>query len=268
MTVSLPPHRHWDRGGKRPLLALHCSLAHAGAYSGLAAALHGVTLTAMDFIGHGKARDWDGVEDYHGAATAEAVALAESLSDEKPLDLIGHSFGGTVALRIAATRPDLVRSLTLIEPVFFAAARAAQDPVWEGFIADHRSFGALVAAGDRVEAARQFHAIWGGGEPFDTLPVRMQSYIAERIHLITAAWPMVLEDNAGLLAPGRLEGIGVPVLLVEGNLSPPIVGAVNRALARRLRHASRLTVPEAAHMLPISHPAQVATLMTAHLAAS
>ena len=74
MTVSLPPHRHWDRGGKRPLLALHCSLAHAGAYSGLAAALHGVTLTALDFIGHGKARDWDGVEDYHGAATAEAAA--------------------------------------------------------------------------------------------------------------------------------------------------------------------------------------------------
>ena len=143
MTVSLPPHRHWDRGGKRPLLALHCSLAHAGAYSGLAQALHGVTLTAMDFIGHGKARDWDGVEDYHSAATAEAVALAESLSAGKPLDLIGHSFGGTVALRIAATRPDLVRSLTLIEPVFFAAARAAQDPDWDGFIADHRSFGAF-----------------------------------------------------------------------------------------------------------------------------
>lgn len=268
MTVSHPPHRHWDRGGKRPLLALHCSLAHAGAYSGLAAALHGVTLTAMDFIGHGKARDWDGVEDYHSAATAEAVALAESLSDGKPLDLIGHSFGGTVALRIAASRPDLVRSLTLIEPVFFAATRVAQDPDWDLFITDHRNFGALVANGDRIEAARQFHAIWGGGEPFDALPARMQSYMTERIHLIIAAWPMVLDDRPGLLAPGRLEAIRIPVLLVEGNLSPPIVSAVNRALARRLPHASRMTVPEAGHMLPISHPAQLAALMTAHLAAS
>lgn len=266
--TDLPPHRHWDRGGKRPVLALHCSLAHAGAWAGLAEALHGVTLTAMDFIGHGRARDWDMVEDYHSACTAEALAMAESVNGGQPLDLIGHSFGGTVALRIAATRPDLVRSLTLIEPVFFAAARAANAPEWPAFIEDHRAFGALVAAGELTEAARQFHAIWGGGEPFDALPERMQGYMADRIRLITAPWPMVLEDAPGLLAPGRLEKIAMPVLLLEGNLSPDIVPAVNAALAKRLVHATRMTVPGAGHMLPISHPAQVAPLITAHLAAS
>ena len=266
--TDLPPHRAWNRGGARPVLALHCSLAHAGAYAGLAEALHGLTLTAIDFIGHGKARDWDGVEDYHSAATQDAIAMAETLSQGQPIDLIGHSFGGTVALRIAATRPDLVRSLTLMEPVFFAAARAAQAPEWDTFIADHREFGALVAKGQTLEAARQFHAIWGGGEPFDSLPARMQSYMADRIRLITAPWPMVLEDNPGLLAPGRLENIRVPVLLLEGNLSPEIVAAVNAALAARLPHVTRMTVPGAGHMLPISHPGQIAPLVTAHLAAS
>lgn len=266
--AALPPHRHWDRGGARPVLALHCSLAHAGAWSGLAEALHGITITAMDFIGHGRARDWDGVEDLHAQSTAEAIAMAETLGQGQPIDLIGHSFGGTVALRIAATRPDLVRSLTLVEPVFFAAARAAQDPAWDEFFTDHRAFGALIATGDRLEAARQFHAMWGAGEPFEELPPRMQDYIRDRIHLITAPWSFILDDAPGLLAPGRLEKIRVPVLLVEGNLSPDIVGAVNGALARRLPHATRMTVPGAGHMLPISHPAQLAPLVTAHLAAS
>lgn len=261
------PHRVWNRAGARPVLALHCSLAHAGAFSGLAEALHGLTVTAIDFIGHGKARDWDGIEDYHDACTHDAITMAETLGQGRAIDLVGHSFGGTVALRIAATRPELVRSLTLIEPVFFAAARAAHDPDWDAFIADHRQFGDLVATGQLTEAARQFHAIWGGGEPFDALPERMQGYMADRIRLITAPWPVVLEDAPGLLEPGRLEAIRAPVLLVEGYLSPDIVGAVNTALAKRLAHVTRVTVPGAGHMLPITHPAQLAPLITAHLAA-
>ena len=39
-----------------------------------------------------------------------------------PIDVIGHSFGATVALRLAVEQPEKVRSLTLIEPVFFAVA--------------------------------------------------------------------------------------------------------------------------------------------------
>lgn len=266
--TDLPPHRSWDRGGPRPVLALHCSLAHAGAWSALAEQLSGLTLTAPDLIGHGRARDWDGVEDYHSAATAEAIALAEALGQGGPIDLVGHSFGGTVALRIAVTRPSLVRSLTLIEPVFFAAARAAGAPQWDAFLADHQAFGALVASNARTKAARAFHAIWGGGEAFDDLPQRMQDYMTARIHLITAPWPMVLDDAPRLLAPGRIEAVKVPVLLVEGNRSPEIVSAVNGALAARLPNAQRMTLPEAGHMLPISHPDLLAPRLIAHLAAS
>jgi pimeloyl-ACP methyl ester carboxylesterase len=121
--ADLAPHRTWARGGDRPVLALHCSLAHAGAWSGLVEGLSGVTVTAIDQIGHGKAEAWDGKTDLHGAATAAAVLMAERLGQGQPIDLMGHSFGGTVALRMALTRPDLVRSLTLVEPVIFAAAR-------------------------------------------------------------------------------------------------------------------------------------------------
>lgn len=264
----LPPHRHWNRGGTRPVLALHCSLAHAGAWSNLAEALHGVTITAMDFEGHGRAADWDGVSDLHYDAMADAVAMVTLIGGGGPVDLFGHSFGGTVALRLALERPDLVRSLVLVEPVLFAAAKSVGDPAWDAFITDHREFGARIVAGDRDGAAAQFHAMWGTGEGFHDLPPRMQAYIRDRIHLITAPWNVILDDAPGLFAAGRLEALSVPVLLLEGGDSPAIIAAVNRALAGRLRHVQRGTVDGAAHMLPISHAAEVAAWVQAHLDAS
>lgn len=51
------PFRVWEKGGARPVVALHCSLAHAGAWSGLVDHLSGVTVTALDQPGHGRAAD-------------------------------------------------------------------------------------------------------------------------------------------------------------------------------------------------------------------
>lgn len=264
----LPPHRHWPRGGDRPVLALHCSLAHAGAWSGLAERLTGITLTAFDQIGHGRAPDWDGLADLHDAATADAIVLAESLGQGGPVDFFGHSFGATVALRVALTRPDLVRSLMLVEPVIFAAARAAGASAWTAFHDDHLGVVRFLEAGDRLAAARLFHSLWGSGEALDNLPDRARDYIIDRIHLIAAQNPALLDDSKGLLRPGGLEALRLPVLLVEGALSPAIIAANHAELARRLPNARRASVAGAGHMLPLTHPDDLAALTTAHLAAS
>lgn len=263
--LALPSHRVWNRGGTRPVLALHCSLAHAGAWSGLVEHLTGVTVTATDAPGHGRAADWLPTQDMHARATAESIAMAETLAEGGPIDLFGHSFGGTVALRIAVERPDLVRSLTLVEPVIFAAAHAAHDPAYAPFRAAHLAFGALVQAGQREEAAALFHAQWGTGDRFADLPDRSRSYMLDRIHLIVAQNAVLLDDAAGILRAGGLEALQAPVLLVDGAVSPPIIEAVQTALAARLRHVKRLTVPGAAHMVSITHAAAVAPAVQAHL---
>ena len=263
--IALPPHRVWHRGGDRPVLALHCSLAHAGAWSGLAAALQGVTITASDAPGHGRAADWVPGSDLHGLATAQSIALAESLGQGAPIDLIGHSCGGTVALRIAVERPDLVRSLTLVEPVIFAAAKAVDPEVFARFQDNHRRFAGFVGAGKREAATAMFHAQWGTVESLSDLPERTRHYMIDRIHLIVAQNPALLEDATGILRPGGLEAIRVPVLLVEGAQSPAIIDTLHRALALRLPQASRLVVPGAGHMVAISHVAQIAPAVQAHL---
>lgn len=262
--AALAPTRVWDRGGERPVLALHCSLAHSGAWSNLAERLSGVTITAFDQPSHGKAPDWDGREDLHTLTTRLAIDLAERVGQGAPIDMIGHSFGGTVALRIALERPDLVRSLVLVEPVIFAAAHAAEHPAYKPFREHHLEFARLVLQGYREKGAEVFHAAWGTGETLADLPERQRRYIIDRIHLIVAQNPVLLDDAAGLLAYLRLESIGVPVLLVEGADSPPIIDAVQEELARRLTQVNRLIVPGAGHMVPITHPDVVARAVQAH----
>jgi lipase len=262
----LTPWRSWNRGGARPVLALHCSLAHSGAWSGLAEALHGVTITALDQPGHGRAPDWDRVSDLHALTTAIAIDMAERVGGGAPIDLFGHSFGGTVALRLAMQRPDLVRSLMLVEPVLFAAAKA--HPAYAPFRAQHLEFASVLATGDLPRATAMFHAAWGTGEAFADLPDRQSRYMTDRIHHIVAQNPVLLDDAAGLLAPGRMEALRVPVLLVEGADSPPIIDAVQSALMARLPHATRLVVPGAGHMVPITHPSTVASAVQSHLDAS
>ncbi len=265
VATFLPPFRVWNRGGDRPVLALHCSLAHAGAWGELAEYLHGVTVTAIDQIGHGRAPDWDGVTDMHTDATRAAIAMATEIGQGAPIDLMGHSFGATVCLRIALERPDLVRSLVLVEPVIFAAARAAGDPAYGSFRVRHEHLAELLRAGRRLDSAIDFHGYWGTGEPFADLSLKMQAYITDRMHLIAAQNPVLLDDAAGLLRYMGLESIGVPVLLIEGADSPPVINAVHTELARRLAQATRLVVSGAGHMVPITHAQDVARAVQVHL---
>lgn len=222
-------------------------------------------MTGLDQPGHGRAADWDPRVDMHGFATRGAVDVAEGLGAGGPIDLIGHSFGATVALRVALERPELVRSLVLIEPVIFAAARSAGHSSYVPFRAQHLAFAAVLAQGKRAEAAGMFHSAWGTGEGLEALPDRQRSYIFDRIHLIVAQNPVLLDDAAGLLAYLRLEALGVPVLLIEGSQSPPIIAAIQGELARRLPQVTRLVVPGAGHLVPITHPAEVAPAVMAHL---
>ncbi len=70
----------------------------------------GRPVIAVDLRGHG-ASTWPGVYSIDGMA-ADVAALVPRLAD-RPVDLVGHSLGGLVALRAAARHPHLVRRIVL-----------------------------------------------------------------------------------------------------------------------------------------------------------
>lgn len=244
--------------GPRSVLALHCTIAHSGAWRGLGARLGDqLTLTAPDMLSHGRSPVWDGAGDFQDRSVA---AVEHLLTDG--MDLIGHSFGATIAMRLALAHPQKVRSLTMIEPVFFAVALADAPEL----VTDHdqqvAGFTEAMRVGDHALAARLFNRMWSteNAPRWPDLPESTRAGMIRAIHVVPACRPALYDDNAGLLEPGVLTRITSPTLLLRGSETHPIIAAVNEGLAARLPEAECAVVPGAGHMLPISHPDETAKL--------
>ncbi|MBL4769029.1 MAG: alpha/beta hydrolase [Rhodobacteraceae bacterium] len=244
--------------GQRKVLALHCTLAHSGAWRGIVEAMGSdVTFVTPDMLSHGRSPDWDRQGDYQD----RGVTAVEPFLDE-PMDIIGHSFGATIALRLAVAHPGKVRSLTMIEPVYFAVV-IEDDPAQ---VADHdvNETGYLDAldAGDDALAARLFNRMWSdGGLKWPDMPEQMRASMTRSIHVVPACRPSLLDDLPGMLKPGVLDRVTCPSLLLRGSRSPSIIKTVNDGLARRLPDADNRVVEGAGHMVPISHPVETAAIL-------
>lgn len=237
----------WRQYGDAPdTVLIHCSLAHQGAWA-LLVKQTGIRGIAFDMPGHGRSDPWDGITDYQSQAADISASFCSA-----PMHLVGHSFGATVALRLALDRPDLVRSLVLIEPVFFAAARGT--PELRDYEASFAPFVRAMESADHVRAAETFTDVWGTGQPWAELSADQHRYIIDRIHLIPAGSPAMNDDNAGQLEDGRLEALEIPTLLMRADRSAPVTAAINASLAKRLPKSKCVLVKGPGHMGPLTHP--------------
>ncbi|MEL6960909.1 MAG: alpha/beta hydrolase [Pseudomonadota bacterium] len=235
-----------------PRLLLHCSLGVSDMLLPLVRALPAAENILVDLPGHGRSPEWrDAVRDGDYPSVTIAGAIAE-LSG--PTHIVGHSYSGAVALRLAVERPDLVSRLTLIEPVLFAATRgSAAYADYEDIFAP---FAKAWAQGDREGAARAFIGLWGFGVPWEETPTAQRRAIVDRIHLIPAAAGFLERDETGILS--HLSKISCPVDLVQGSDSPTIVSSILDVLETDLPNASRHVIEGAGHMVPITHARAVA----------
>ncbi|THH36982.1 alpha/beta hydrolase [Aliishimia ponticola] len=246
--------------GPRKALALHCTLAFSGAWKGVAARIGDrLTLIAPDMPSHGQSADWDGHSSFGDTVFAASLSCLT-----EPMDVIGHSFGGVTALRLAVERPDLVRSLTMVEPVFFhvgflenPSTRAGHDTPM-GEVMGH------CAEGRFEEAARLFNRQWSDAGPrWPQMPEQVRQAMTRAIHVVPSTVDLLCDDSANLMA--RLDRVAMPSLLIHGATSPELVKATNSGLARRLPNANQVEIAGAGHMAPISHPAEVVAAWSALL---
>jgi pimeloyl-ACP methyl ester carboxylesterase len=253
---------HFLRSGHGPeeALVLHCMLAQARSLDMMMAKMgKGMSMIAPDLPGHGLSEDWDRSRDYAEMARDMGLGLLE-----RPAHIIGHSYGGYVALRIAVDHPEMVRSLTLIEPVFFAATQQQEPALFKAHKRDSRAFMGAVAVGDLVTAARGFTGLWGDGSAWESLKPDAMDYITQRMPLVAATGASTTEDSGKVR--DRLSQIDVPCLLIEGSKSPPVIAGIQAALEGQIPNITREVIDGAGHMAPMTHAVEVAALISAFIA--
>lgn len=239
--------------GEADALMIHCTMARHEALRRLAA-LRPEQSILFDLPGHGRSSHAPEGADIHDQTTD----IARTLLPTGGAHVFGHSFGATVALRLALEDPRVTR-LTLVEPVLFAAARGM--PGYMRHVKDYAPVDAAFAVGDDLAAAKGFLAIWGAGMPWEVMPEKMREEALNTLYFVTGSEAALHHDSAGILAPGRLEGLDIPVTLIAGEKTHPVMSDIHATLSGRLPLARVATVPGAGHMVPVTHPREVVEIM-------
>ena len=156
--------------------------------------------------------------------------------------LVGHSYGGVICLLAAAARPELLASLTVIEPP--ATSVASRDPAAARFAADGIAFWANTPKDDPEAFLRAFLQMVGSDfDPPSPLTPELEQG-ARTLILQRGAWEAVIPLETLATAP-------FPKLVVSGAHSPAFEAICNRL--EEALHAERVVLEGYGHSVP-RHP--------------
>ena len=272
MQVSVAETSPAGRGGREPVLCVHGMAGAATNWTDFMAELApDFDCKALDLPGSGFSPPPEKHAGYSIKALAGTVTgLIEAL-DAGPVHLVGNSMGGAVSIRAAATRPDLVRTLTLISPVL--PDRRFRRELLEFPLA------ALPVLGNRM--MRQIRRLPPENrvagvvatcfyDPGAVHPERFMLEVAELrrrdglgyadVTLSRASRTLVAET----LRPRRYSlwraasQIRVPVLVMFGSHDKLVSPRLAAPAARAFRDATVVVLPRTGHVAQMEHPALVA----------
>lgn len=243
------------RSGRETIILLHSSAASARQWDALAERLRPTfDVHAVDLHGHGGQAAWRGERAM--SVHDDAALVLPIIESAGRAHLIGHSYGGAVALHLAAARPSLVRSLAVYEPVLFrlladheplgAAARQAFDLA--------ETMRALMADGRAAAAAERFIDYWSGASAWARMGPERQRAVASRMAAVVQHFDTLYAEA---LPAARLAGLTMPMLCLSGDRSTAAALHIAALLRALLPGAQHEVLPGLGHMGPITHASQV-----------
>lgn len=247
-----------------PVVCIHASASSAAQWTSLVDRLeHRFRPLAVDLHGAGRSPAWRGDRPL---TLADEVALLEPAlaATGARFHLVGHSYGGAVALKVALAHPHWVASLTVFEPVLFSLLMADDpaQPAAREIDAVRADTSAAIDRGDRHGAGARFVDYWTGAGTWAAMSERRRCAVAGAMDGLKAQWHAVFEEPTPRAALGRLD---MPALCLVGSRSPASSRAVSRLLVRTLPRAMAVELDGVGHMGPITHAERVNALIERHL---
>jgi len=248
MTADLRTYRYGPPGPTR-VLAFHGLTGHGKRWQTLATHyLADVTVVAPDLIGHGRS-SWDAP----WTIDANVAALAALLDADggRPVVAVGHSFGGAIALNLAAARPDLVAALVLLDPAIGLNGNSMRK------VADQ-----MLASPDHTDR-EEARADKVSGSWRDVPDAELEAELDE--HLIRwpgrrVGWrmslPAIMSYWSELTRPIVVPRSGTPTTLLRATKTRPsyVSGSLIDRLQTSLGQNFTLIDVDCDHMVPLARP--------------
>jgi pimeloyl-ACP methyl ester carboxylesterase len=254
-----------EAGSTGPLVMLmHSSAAGARQWRRLMDDLKAdFRVRAVNLFGYGNTPPWP-------------TAVAQSLDDqarlveaalpanEEEVYLVGHSFGGSVAMKTAARLNGRATKLVLLETnPFYLLAQAQRHEAFAEAMALHNCIKKYGAIGEWTTAAEAFADYWNGSGSWQDMPPERRAVFADMLKPNFSEWDAVMNETtpaeqwADLLPRATLQ------IVDPGTVLP--IREISAILRRSCPLWDYAETPGVGHMAPLTRPEVINPLVRAYL---
>jgi pimeloyl-ACP methyl ester carboxylesterase len=218
-----------------------------------------VTTSLLGYGGTAERRTVHDPSVSHEAEIVEAVIRRAA----SKVHLVGHSFGGLVALAVVLRGKVPVESLTIAEaPVVELLRETGEHQHYRAFRDMSDAYFAAFRGGDK-QAISMMIDFYGGAGTFASWPPRACAYAVEMTPVNILDWASAYGFP---LSPSALEAVNIHVLVLRGGTTHPAMQRANELLSIHIRGASLVTIAGAAHFMISTHADDVAHAIAQHVA--
>jgi len=257
-----------DVGMGEKVILLHCSGGSSHQWNKVVDVLKDRCHVILpDLRGYGGTGGWD---IRRSPSLMEEVAGVVKLAQSFPgkVHLVGHAYGGAIAMLAAAERARMFTSITAIEPTNFHLLR-------DGSYGDREMYTQLArlamtlansaALNEREVGLEKFVDYWSGTGTWASISSDARAPLCKRVETIVFNFCAALGESRSL---SSLTRHGLPTLLMYGENTVPATKRITEMFAEKLPVNRYVEVEGAGHMSPRTHPNTLANLIVDHVGRS